>query len=1080
MVRFVLLGVEKFRKGTNVVSFGTFETITQAEARKSEIGFVRRRADPFIVPEPEVAAFIKARRTGIFLPTFDPIKAAAEEAAKIRRAKEQESFERKRTLAKTGTLEQQRVAILSLQSKFGIMAKVPTPTKAQFVEARILRQLRTGTTLTEFRTFKETERIKAQARIERARETRKEQLRKAGAEVIFKPSEKFFGVVPTGEGIKKISPIPTETELVRELKAQKGFVTFVSPKKPEKKVEISIFKPIVIPAKLKPPEPKKIAVTRLERFEQRIELFKEREQRRAERFERAEEFISNVFPRLKGKGFVRETVRKVPVVPFAFIDFVGSVAEKIEITGKGLFIPEARPFVLKESKRAFVSIPKESVTIVKELFTTPEGVASLPFIFLLGKLKLPKVTKGAKARAVLRQIAREKPPTIRGEPIIRFDPISIDVKTIKVLRKPGLEIKKPGELVTTKIRAIQPEVIGAVTRSVGGPTQISSVTIGGKQFTTASRTFKGKEFSIRSETNIATGKTTTKVFRVNARTGDLQLLKTIKSTEKPIITFTEPIQRVSRKSFLDEPGSITEFLREVKTTKGVSLVRKGFVPTGRGVILSEEFLRARVIRPRVKARAEIEIDLITGKTKLIPKSIEVVKERIKFVDFPPKQKPQILEITPEGLVITRPSTILTTQIARFRAPFEITFAKRVKPKIPKEVKPTKAKEISKEILEGFERLKKERAKITKKEVEAFFLKPREFPKEIKIKPTKPTTLKDVTRRLEELRKERDVANTKRITESFKQRAKQTKGRGAKTTQKQKGIVREVQRPTPLQLKKFKQKFFLPEAETVFLRGAKTIGIPLSIQKSVQRQIQQLTPKQIQQLRVVQEQRIVQEQRVIQQQRLLQKQRVIQKERVIPKERLTEVQKVLQQQRLTQEQRVIQQQKLIETLKVPTEKIPTTRFPPPRIVATGGPGGFFIFFPDFPKGTGITKPAFTTEVREGERKADKFIRVRKRVLPRQRAINLGARIADNTTARTFRIKRRGTTKLSDTGRFPLKDKFRGRIGKSKLPPKVFVEKSKFAIDSPGERLGIPFNPLRIPRLKEAQARKRQRKQRRRFL
>ena len=125
--------------------------------------------------------------------------------------------------------------------------------------------------------------------------------------------------------------------------------------------------------------------------------------------------------------------------------------------------------------------------------------------------------------------------------------------------------------------------------------------------------------------------------------------------------------------------------------------------------------------------------------------------------------------------------------------------------------------------------------------------------------------------------------------------------------------------------------------------------------------------------------------------------------------------------------------------------------------------------------------------EGERKADKFIRVRKRVLPRQRAINLGARIADNTTARTFRIKRKGTTTLSDTGRFPLKDKFRGRIGKSKLPPKVFVEKSKFAIDSPGERLGIPFNPLRLQRLRESQARKKARKvlrqtqpRRRRFL
>ncbi len=1052
MVRFVLLGVEKFRKGTNVRSFGTFETQALAEARRSEIKFVGRRADPFIVPETEVAAFIKSRKTGIFLPTFDPIKAAAEEAAKIRRQKEQQVFERKRTLAKTGTPEQRRVAILSLQSKFGITSRTAISERASR-NIQINKQLREGQITTReatrlrqdpsisrgsVRALTETKSLSifqkvpfksiTQQKVELAREIRKKQLRAAGAEVIFKPSEKFFGLVPTGEGIKKISPIPTETELTRELKAQKGFVTFIAPKKPgkpERKVEISVFKPIVIPVKPEPPKEKKVAVTRLGKFEERIELFKEREQRRAERFERAEEFVSNVFPVLKGKGFVRETVRKVPIIPFAFVDVLGSIVEKIEITGRGLFVPEARPFVLKESKRAFVSIPKESVTIVKELFTTPEGVATLPFILFGTKVKLPKITRGAKARTVLRQIAKEPPPTIRGEPIIKFEAVRIDVKTQKVLVTPKLRIEKPGELVTTKIRAIQPEVIGAVARGKG----VSSVTIGGKQFTTVSKVNrKGTEFSIRSETDIATGKTTTKVFRLNAITNELKLLKTIKSTEKPIITFTEPIQRVSRKSFLDEPGSITEFLRQAQTTKGISLVRKGFEPTGKGIILSEEFLQARATRPRIIARSQIEIDLITGKTKLIPKSREIVSERIKFVDFSVKQKPQLLEITPEGILTIRPSTILTTQITRFKAPFEITFAKRVRPPKVKEVKPTKAKptDLDREILR---RIQLQKKTISKEDALNFFEK--------------------------RVKKTRDIV--------------------VKTTQKKKAIVREVQRPTPLQLKGFKQKLFLPEAETVFLRGAKPITIPLSIQRSVQSQIQQLTPKQIQQLRVVQEQRVIQEQRAIQQQRLLQEPRVIQQERVIPKERLSEVQKVIQQQRLAQQQRVIQQQKLIETLKVPTGKITPTRITPPRIVTTkGGPGGLFFFFPDFPKGTRTTKPAFTTEVREGETKADKFIRVRKRLLPKQRAINLGARVVDNTTARTFRVKRRGTTTLSDTNRFPLKDKFRGVKGKSKLDPRSFVEKSKFAIDSPGERLGIPFNPLRIPRLKEAQARKQARR------
>ncbi len=97
------------------------------------------------------------------------------------------------------------------------IARLQTQEKSQkqFVEARILRQLREGTTLTEFKTFREIEIIKAKARIERARETRKAQLRTIGGEIIQKPSEKLFSLVPTGEGVTKVTDIPTETALIR-------------------------------------------------------------------------------------------------------------------------------------------------------------------------------------------------------------------------------------------------------------------------------------------------------------------------------------------------------------------------------------------------------------------------------------------------------------------------------------------------------------------------------------------------------------------------------------------------------------------------------------------------------------------------------------------------------------------------------------------------------------------------------------------------------------------------------------------------------------------------------------------------
>ena len=104
-----------------------------------------------------------------------------------------------------------------------------------------------------------------------------------------------------------------------------------------------------------------------------------------------------------------------------------------------------------------------------------------------------------------------------------------------------------------------------------------------------------------------------------------------------------------------------------------------------------------------------------------------------------------------------------------------------------------------------------------------------------------------------------------------------------------------------------------------------------------------------------------------------------------------------------------------------------------------------------------KQGYIAEIKESE-KSNKFIPINRIPLPKQRAINLGAATADTFKQRTFRIKRSGTTPLAETPKFPLKDKFRGRIGKSKLPPKVFVEKTKFAIDHFQEKLAIPFRGL----------------------
>ncbi len=262
MVKFLLIVTEKFRKGTDVRTLGTFATQTLAEQQRSQIKFVGKRGQPFIIPESELPSFRQKHLSGIFKPSFDPIKAAATEQAKIRRQKEQSRFERLRTTAKKST-RQGEISRQILASEFGFKTKpvsrvtTITPTTSEQFQRSLFAQQR----------FKETTQkqdladlqarikelglvgVKQQEVIRRARETRKAQLRKAGAEVVFKPSEKLFALVPPTEEEKKEKVIPKEADIIQELKAQKGFVTFIAPEKEgfkERKKEISIFKPIVV------------------------------------------------------------------------------------------------------------------------------------------------------------------------------------------------------------------------------------------------------------------------------------------------------------------------------------------------------------------------------------------------------------------------------------------------------------------------------------------------------------------------------------------------------------------------------------------------------------------------------------------------------------------------------------------------------------------------------------------------------------------------------------------------------------------------------------------------------------------
>ena len=84
------------------------------------------------------------------------------------------------------------------------------------------------------------------------------------------------------------------------------------------------------------------------------------------------------------------------------------------------------------------------------------------------------------------------------------------------------------------------------------------------------------------------------------------------------------------------------------------------------------------------------------------------------------------------------------------------------------------------------------------------------------------------------------------------------------------------------------------------------------------------------------------------------------------------------------------------------------------------------------------------------------------LPKNRAYKLGMMAADETPVRSFRVRPRGVAELKDIKQPNIFKKFR----RSKTPKKkIWVEKIKYAIDTPGELKGITMKGWKAKRLKK---------------
>lgn len=100
--------------------------------------------------------------------------------------------------------------------------------------------------------------------------------------------------------------------------------------------------------------------------------------------------------------------------------------------------------------------------------------------------------------------------------------------------------------------------------------------------------------------------------------------------------------------------------------------------------------------------------------------------------------------------------------------------------------------------------------------------------------------------------------------------------------------------------------------------------------------------------------------------------------------------------------------------------------------------------------------FVRESVSGSRRA--FLKINTKPLPRNKALSEGSYYVDNTTARSFVVKKAGKSKVFDEG-FPSLEKFRGPRGQTRLPVGTYVEKGIYFNDTPGELQGLTAKALK---------------------
>ncbi len=1008
--------VEKFRNRTDVRVLSQFPSRQRAEEIRSGIKFVGKRGQPFIIPVSEIPAFRKKHEVRQVVVT--PV----EQAADIRRAKEQEVFERQREQAKQPT-EKGRVARAILRTKFGIQVKerVRPTTRVEFIRSIEARQKAVAA---QERIQRLSAKIEA-ARVKSVTATRREEF----ATRLFE--RQGFTVVPTGKGVRAFKP---EIEIVT---AGAEVVTARGPRIGDRLKFQPVFKEGLGTGKPKVGMP--------------LILFKGKK----------------LFERVGVK--VKEVVGPTIVVPAAFAvsQFLKTEAIVAKVTGK---LPTTKQDIFKTDGTALESFIKKGAVITKEdSILTRLRKTSFNISLLTGK-----------GFGKTFEFARKKPLQFLGTVAVFEVGLAVGGRVVTAFT--GLGLRPAKSIVGTValagflgIKEVQePGSVRTLPGAIATTTEFGTF-VGGAKFVT----------------------TGVKVGRVVLDRRFIPFVKT--SPEKiPGVIDTGPTKPPPPSI---KPGEIPIFIGGTRTGTVAEQALK------KEVTIPQQFFTTTATTPRgfFGGRTTRFLKDILGRDisfevkEPLPK--EVGAERAKFKEFGLfLSRGEAFTVFGEtavgrlGTAEVRGGTVLK-RTGRFLSPKRIVeLLRTAKPTIlrfPQEQAQRFPPRLESKIREGQfgSRLRRLLGQFVKQPSQVGKVIPGtrtsglgtgelEFIIPVGSKvfllegPTKTTFSPNLGRFVRVVDVGLKPGKAPEVPFNLKQRLINVVDI---SLQEVLGIrtfgIRGLEKGKAMKvIPKAKKEIPFRPLEKVAVRSVlrpKDLSRELSRirdvarERQIERELERTRQRERARDRTRERIREVTRERIIERPRERVTLREVAREVTRERPREREIERLRERLRL--------RDRTVERVRDRIRERPRVGEPPPP------PPGRLLFPSRL--GRGVTKKAFRTQIRRGQRKGDRFVTVKGNTLPRNRAINLGAGIADSTTAASFRLMRKGTTTLPDDPRFNLKAKFRGIKGKSKLPPRTFVERRRFRIDTPGEKQGIPFSPERLPRLREAIERKRQRRIRR---